>query len=218
MSEAILTSEELKALVEASGTGSIGGIAAIEARVLYEMSLSASQSAKAFGDGKTLLVSVDQPSITAFGSAVGTGVSQTLLPQITQNSQQIKDLSDRHDKAMVQNAEHIRTQTDRLDHAATQISNIENELRNIHHTLGQTREHLQRLQREEIMAELSEGIRRELVSLIAAEWSERFQQLEAQHASLDSKFEELEKTVRQRAQPGQRASVEQPSSGRRSGR
>jgi DNA repair exonuclease SbcCD ATPase subunit len=215
MSEAILTSEELKALVEASGTGSIGGIAAIEARVLYEMSLSASQSAKAFGDGKTLLVSVDQPSITAIGSAVGTGVSQTLQPQITQNSQQIKDLSDRHDKAMVQNAEHIRTQTARLDHAATQISNIENELRNIHHALGQAREHLQRLQREEIMAELSEEIRRELVSLIAAEWSERFHQLEAQQAALGSGFEELEKTVRQRAEPVQHGGAEHPSPERR---
>jgi septal ring factor EnvC (AmiA/AmiB activator) len=224
MSEAkdpsLLTSEELTALVEASGTGSIGGIAAIEARVLHGMSSSASQSAKHLGTlaetqsaEKTLAFSIDQTSIAAFGTAAGSAFSQAVLPQIVQNTQQIKDLGDNLDKAATQireNAEQMRTQTGRLDHASGQIGAAENELSTIRQTLRLMEDHLQRLQRQEIMAERLQEIRSEVVALIAAEYDQRFAQLQTNSDALVSKFEELERTVRQRAEPAPHSGAEPP--------
>jgi DNA repair exonuclease SbcCD ATPase subunit len=217
MSEAkdpnLLTSEELAALVMSSGADSSNGLSATEARVLYGTSLSVSDIAKHLGalagtqpDGKTFVVSVDQTSITAFGLAVGSGVSQTLQPPITENTlrikdqgarleaatkqideniQQIKDLGARFEAATKQideNIQQIKDQGARLETAKVQIGE------NAHNIRTQTG----RL--EKAIAEIGvQEIRTELVALIETEWGERCRLLAADFAALMSRFEEFER-------------------------
>lgn len=206
--QSLLSLDELTALGAAGDPETIGGIAAIQARVLYEISLAASQSAKYLGTlaetqsaGKTFAFSIDQTSISAFGSAAGSAFSHAVLPQIVQNTEQIKDMGDNLDKAgteIRENAEQIRTQTGRLDQASRQIGAAENELTNIRQTLQLIEDHLQRLQGQEFMAERLQEIRGEVVALIAAEYDQRFAQLQTNFDALISRFEELERTIRQR--------------------
>jgi hypothetical protein len=118
MSEAILTPEELSALVEASGTGSIGSIAAIEARLFHEISLSASESAKylcmlaaALGGTPTkpfgISVTVDPTSI----QSIATLVINVLQPQISENAHNIRVHNDRLEKAIAEiGLQEIRTE------------------------------------------------------------------------------------------------------------
>lgn len=194
----LLTSEELAALVRSSGANSANGIGATEARVLHEISLSSSHSAEHLATLATTLggtptkpfgifVTVDPASI----QSIATLVINALQPQISQNSQQIKDLCDRLDKATVQigeNAHNIRTQTGRLEQAMAKIGVQE--------------------------------IRTELVALIETEFGERCRLLAAEQAALISRVADIERTVLQQADHAPPEGPEHPRAhgGQRRGR
>jgi DNA repair exonuclease SbcCD ATPase subunit len=218
----LLPPDVLTALGAAGDPETIGGIAAIQARLIYEIGSFVSLFTNHLGalagsqpDGTTQGVSFHPNSITAMGSAVGSGISQVFKPQIDALVEKIGGLENQQKvltgRADNLDAEHAKT-NGALGVLGNQVEHLGNVHNSLHSKLNEIDEHVQRLQRDEIMAEISQGIRGELVALITAEWSERFQQLEAQHAALGSRFEELERAVRQRAEPEQHGSVEPPAS------
>ncbi len=114
----VLSPEKLTALDAAGDPETIGGIAAIEARVLYGISSFVSLLTNHLGalagtqpDGTALGLSIYPKSVTAVGSAV----SQAIQPQFSQHSKLIKDVSDRLDKATAQIAENERQISTRFD-------------------------------------------------------------------------------------------------------